>query len=192
MIQHNFINPFPIGCFPFIQVNHIWLVLSKIWLRILNYIFHDSSWPLLLLIFKATFVKHKSLGKKNIGFMELTPQTSSTMICKLSLMLFYLTRWHKGVQGPHGPVSSCFNCFFRTWKEVSSYSCTIPCIINSNLLCYMCVFRIITHYVDHWPGYEWIYLVLYVIHLFYFIFIISLKLKCFITELGSEMYSMSF
>lgn len=46
------------------------------------------------------------------------PQILLMMISLLIFILFFfhfdLTRWHKGVQSPHGPVSSCFNCFFGT------------------------------------------------------------------------------
>lgn len=71
----------------------------------------------LLVISKTAFI---NLNEN--GFIVHKPQIVLMLICML--IVFNVTRWHKGVQSSNGAVSSCFNGFSGTWKEVSSYLCT--------------------------------------------------------------------
>jgi len=68
------------------------------------------------LLLKTTFIDHEEND-----FIVYEPPNLLMLIRKL--IVFNVTRWHKGVQSSNGPDSSCFNCFSGTWKEVSFYLC---------------------------------------------------------------------
>lgn len=99
-----------------IQFSHIWVVVQKLdW--ILNDVFYYFSKQSLLVISKTAFI-----NLQENDFKVHMPQILLMLICML--IVFNVTRWHKGVQSSNGAVSSRFSGFSRTWKEVSSYLCT--------------------------------------------------------------------